>query len=167
MGLMRSVRAQIGISAVGLMLASAVFGAPTVQAFPPDQVTRGEAVFNHACAECHGPDSTDPEAPLLLRPDSLRRFPNAAAAHKFISTEMPSDTPGTLAPEEYWDVVAYLLTQSGINGGDAPLGPDTAASIATRSAGSTRGAPAPKPETPPAAPETPPAEGEGTPPPAP
>lgn len=157
--------AQLGVSAIGLALASAVIGAQTARAFPPEQIARGEAVFNRVCAECHGPDSTDPDAPLLLRQDSLRRFPTAAAAHQYISKEMPSKEPGSLPAEEYWDVIAFLLAQSNLGAGDTVLGPETAAGFATR-AGGTRGAPAvPKPgaepaPAPPSPESAPPKDGE-------
>jgi mono/diheme cytochrome c family protein len=162
-GLTRLMRAPLGIAVAGLLAASAMTGAQTARAFPPDQIARGEAVWNRICVECHGPDSTNLDAPLLLRQDSLRRFPTAAAAHKFVSESMPSENPGTLTPEEYWDVLAFLLAQSNIGAGDAPLGPDTAGTIPTRAQGG-----APKPAAPagaPASPEKPdgesaPAEGE-------
>ena len=158
-------RAQIGAVAVGALVLTASIGVLPARAFPPDQVTRGEGVWNRVCAECHGPDSTNLDAPLLLLPDSLRRFPHAAAAHKYISESMPSETPGSLSQEEYWDVVAFLLAQNGVGAGDVPLGPETAASIPTRAQGGGRGAPsappagdpAPKPEGEEAKPEGAPA----------
>ncbi len=161
MGLSRLMRTPLGLAVAGLLTASAVVGVTPAQAFPPDQVARGEGVWNRVCVECHGPDSTNLDAPLLLRQDSLRRFPTAAAAHKYVSESMPSENPGTLTSEEYWDVLAFLLMQSNISGGDAPLGPETAGSIPTRA-----GAGAPKPAGAPAAPEQPagdppPAEPEG------
>ncbi len=151
------VRMSVGLALLGSGTFSPLLGARPVQAIPPDQVARGQDVFNAACAECHGPDSTNLDAPLLLRSNSLRRFPDAAAAYRFISTEMPSETPGSLPPEQYWDVLAFLLTQSGISTGDVPLGPENAATVPAREGGSRRpagsGAPA---EAPPA--EAPPAE---------
>ncbi|MCC7366875.1 MAG: c-type cytochrome [Chloroflexi bacterium] len=163
-------RVSLGAMAAGVLIVAASIGAQPARAFPPDQVSRGEGVWNRICSECHGPDSTNVDAPLLLRPDSLRRFPNAAAAHKYVSESMPNETPGSLAQEEYWDVIAYLLASYGVGEGDAPLGPETAANVPTR-AGGTRGAPAAKPAGEPAAkpsgdPAAQPegeAEGEGTP----
>jgi mono/diheme cytochrome c family protein len=162
------VMSRLALGSLGTVLLlsvtlSPLAGVRSARAFPPDQVARGEAVFNAICLECHGPDSTNLDAPLLLRPDSLRRFPNAAAAHAFVSREMPSESPGSLTPDEYWDVVAFLLAQSGIGAGDAPLGPETAAATPTRGQGGTRGPgagsspPAAPPEAPPAQ-DTPAAE---------
>jgi mono/diheme cytochrome c family protein len=149
-------RRQLGAAAIGALALVAGIGVPAASAFPPDQVARGEEVWNRICVECHGPDSTNVDAPLLLRPDSLRRFPNAAAAHKYISESMPNETPGSLSQEEYWDVIAFLLARNGISGGETPLGPETAASVPTRGQTGSRGPgagapapggdPAPKPE---------------------
>ena len=38
-----------------------------------------------------------------------------------ISTAMPQDDPGSLAPEEYVAVVAYMLQLNGRPAGDRPL----------------------------------------------
>lgn len=157
----RLVGMSVGLALLGSVSFSPLLGARLAQAIPPDQVARGQDVFNAACAECHGPDSTNLDAPLLLRPNSLRRFPDAAAAYRFISTEMPGETPGSLPPEQYWDVVAFLLTQSGISTGDVPLGPENAPATPAREGGSRRPAGSGAPAVPPAdAPPTdaPPAE---------
>ncbi|MGE3272861.1 MAG: cytochrome c, partial [Chloroflexota bacterium] len=71
MGLTGRWRIQVGATLTGLLALTAVIGVQPARAFPPEQVTRGEAVWTAVCAECHGPDSTDLDAPLLLRPDSL------------------------------------------------------------------------------------------------
>jgi len=158
------MRAEVGAAIVGVVLVAATVGAQPARAFPPDQVTRGEGVWKSVCAECHGPDSTNLDAPLLLHPDSLRRFPTAAAAHKYVSESMPSETPGSLTQEEYWDVLAFLLAQSSVGAGEAPLGPETAGAIPTRGQGGA-GAPAPAvgaPAPPMSAPSTQ-GEGEGEP----
>ena len=168
MGWIGYKHAQLGAVAAGMLVLTASVGVQPARAFPPDQVTRGEGVWNRVCAECHGPDSTNLDAPLLLQPDSLRRFPHAAAAFKFVSESMPSETPGSLTQEEYWDVIAFLLANNGIGERDAPLGPDTAAAIPTRAQSSTRGpgagsrAPAAEPAAKPEGAEPPP-EGEAKP----
>ena len=158
-------RFSLGAMAAGVLIVAASISAQPARAVPPDQVQRGQDVWNRVCAECHGPDSNNPDAPLLLRQDSLRRFPNAAAAVKYISEKMPEENPGSLAPEEYWDVLAFVLANQGLAEGDAVLGPDTAGNVPTRAGG--RGAPAAKPAGDPAAkPAGDPAakpEGEGTP----
>jgi hypothetical protein len=38
---------------------------------------------------------------------------------------MPEDNPGSLTDEEYVDVIAYMLSVSGMPSGDAELPPDS------------------------------------------
>ena len=116
------------ILTVGALAAS--LAAAPARAYPPDQLARGEQVWNQVCAECHGPASTDPDAPLLLTPGSLKSFPHAAAAFQYARDSMPVDTPGSLPEQDYWDVMAYILQQQGIDR-DVELGPATAVDIPT------------------------------------
>ncbi|MCC6176818.1 MAG: cytochrome c [Chloroflexi bacterium] len=139
---------------VAASMAAAAFGAVGMlvaiqpvpaRAFPPDQLARGQQVWNEVCSTCHGPDSTNADAPRLLEPNSLRHFPTAAAVFGFASVSMPFDNPGSLTDQQYWDVIAWLLTQQGITDGDTPLGPDTAASIPTRLPPGASPGPSPSP----------------------
>ena len=109
---------------------TASLAATPARAYPPEQLARGEAVWSNVCAKCHGPDSTDPDAPLFLTPGSLKSFPHAAAAFEYARDSMPSDTPGSLPEQDYWDVLAYILHQQGLDH-DVELGPDTAGAIPT------------------------------------
>lgn len=47
--------------------------------------------------------------------------------YAFMSTQMPKNDPGSLAPEQYADVVAYLLKMNAMPAGSADLLPDSAA----------------------------------------
>ena len=123
-----SVALGAALLAVGALAASLT--AAPARAYPPDQLARGELVWNQVCAECHGPMSTDPDAPLLRTPGSLKSFPHAAAAFQYARDSMPVDTPGSLPEQDYWDVLAYILNQQGLVH-DVQLGPDTAGAIPT------------------------------------
>ena len=120
----------LGMVVLGAGALVATLSATPAGAYPPDQLTRGEAVWNTVCAECHGPSSTDPDAPLLLTPGSLKSFPHAAAAFQYARDSMPVDAPGSLDEQEYWDVMAFILQQQGIDR-DVQLGPDTAGDVPT------------------------------------
>ena len=109
--------------------AAGLIAAPAL-AYPPDQLARGEQVWQAVCAECHGPESTNLDAPLLLSPGALKSYPHAAAAHQYIRDSMPNDEPGSLTEQEYWDVLAFLLVQQGVER-DVELGPATAGEIPT------------------------------------
>jgi mono/diheme cytochrome c family protein len=126
----RTAGMAIGTVVLALSALAAPFLAAPARAYPPDQLARGEAVWNAVCAECHGPSSTDPDAPLLLTPGSLKSFPHAAAAFQYARDSMPVDAPGSLAEQDYWDVMAFILQQQGIDR-DVQLGPDTAGDVPT------------------------------------
>ena len=59
----RLVWVPVGVALVVSIMFSPLMGVRSAQALPPEQVARGEAVFNAACLECHGPDSTNLDAP--------------------------------------------------------------------------------------------------------
>lgn len=76
---------------------------------------------NCAKSTCHGtrppPEGfTFPKnfAPALVGANALTRFENAQELYDFVRARMPYQAPGTLTPDEYWALVAYLLRQRGI-----------------------------------------------------
>ena len=130
MKFVRSTSVALGMVALGAGALAATLSAAPARAYPPDQLARGEAVWNNVCAECHGPNSTDPDAPLLLSLGSLKSYPHAQAAFEYARDSMPSDNPASLPEQDYWDVLAYILNQQGLVH-DVQLGPDTAGAIPT------------------------------------
>ena len=78
--------------------------------------------------------------PALVGPGTLTRYPTAAQLSAFISHAMPYQAPGSLAPDEYWAITAFLLRAHGL--------PETALPIenATEAAAITLNTPAPSPE---------------------
>jgi mono/diheme cytochrome c family protein len=102
---------------------------PPARAFPDDQLARGEQVWNNVCSSCHGPDSTNLDAPLFTQPGGLANYANAAEAVQYAIENMPNDNPGSLPQQDYYDAMAFILKLQGISGGATPLSPDNAASI--------------------------------------
>jgi cytochrome c len=111
----------LGLGAVALAL-----GQLTVSAFAPDQVARGEEVWNNICARCHAVGSDNPDAPKLLEPPPITSFRSAAGMFQYVQESMPYDEPTSLSQEQYWDVVAFVLSRKGVSIGETPLGPDNA-----------------------------------------
>ena len=74
---------------------------------------RGAAIYAKHCAACHGSDGAGvpPILPPLWGPDSfnngagMNRVPEMAA---FVQYNMPQNAPGTLTPQEAYDVAAYI-----------------------------------------------------------
>jgi mono/diheme cytochrome c family protein len=96
-----------------------------------EQVARGRTVFETHCAKCHGPrgEGTSDAPRLIGQPNGLVGYQTAKGLFDFASSDMPFDSPGTLKPEEYWDVLAFILDGNGLIGPDVTLGPDTAEGV--------------------------------------
>jgi mono/diheme cytochrome c family protein len=83
------------------------------------QADRGQAVFEAQCASCHSPaDYTGDE--FLKKWDGQPLY----ALYDVVKTTMPMDNPGTLKPEQYADVVSYLLKLNKFPAGEEELKPE-------------------------------------------
>ena len=101
--------------------------------FTEVQVARGRAAYSSACGLCHGrrlngaPDDPDmPSTPPLALARFLRTWDRNSLGTLFEYTRatMPQDNPGSLSDEEYVDVIAYMLSVSGMPEGEAELSLD-------------------------------------------
>ena len=101
--------------------------------FTEAQANRGQGVYRGACGGCHGrrlngaPDDPDMRStPPLARARFLRDWEGRSLATLFEYTRatMPESNPGSLADQEYVDVIAYILSISGMPAGDDELRPD-------------------------------------------
>ena len=90
-------------------------------------------VYPGACGGCHGrrlngaPDDPDRvSTPPLARAKFLRDWHGRSLATLFEYTRapMPESNPGSLTDEEYVDVIAYMLSVSGMPAGDDELRTD-------------------------------------------
>ena len=109
----------------------------------------GAPVYAAQCAVCHGPAGEGGVADRLVGydPDSTPPFgpryeawraggddvafsvgnywPYATTLFDYIRRAMPSDAPGTLAPDEVYGLVAWILAENGIIAPDAVMNPET------------------------------------------
>lgn len=82
-----------------------------------DQVATGKTSYEQRCGTCHGQDLIG----------SIAGYPTAWLFYSYASTAMPADAPGSLQPQQYADIVAYLLSENGHPAtGSEPLPPDQA-----------------------------------------
>jgi mono/diheme cytochrome c family protein len=125
----RRVTAVLAVPVLGALAILSATSAQPARAFPGDQLAHGEQVWNNVCSTCHGPDSTNNDAPLLMNPGTLVNYPNALEAVQYAIDNMPDDNPGSLPEQDYWDAMAFILTKQGIQVPDGPLNADNAASI--------------------------------------
>src|SRR5690606_20940651 len=85
---------------------------------------RGQAVFAASCAGCHGAELQGGGAPRLDPLNEAWQGMTLAALYRFVSTNMPFNAPGSLVPQQYTDVISYVLAQNGFPAGEAELEPD-------------------------------------------
>jgi S-disulfanyl-L-cysteine oxidoreductase SoxD len=93
-------------------------------AFSRAQAQRGDALYGRYCAQCHLPDMAgkDP-APELAGDKFLAKWTGHSLEELYgrIAATMPADRPGQLAPADYLDLVALLLSANGFAAGDRDL----------------------------------------------
>jgi S-disulfanyl-L-cysteine oxidoreductase SoxD len=86
------------------------------------QADRGADVYAGMCRSCHAPASHTG----VVFSKAWKGRP-LADLFTYVSERMPKNEPGSLAPEQYADVVAYMLKLNAMPPGPAELAPDSAA----------------------------------------
>lgn len=106
--------------------------------FTAEQARRGKTAYTGPCDRCHGfkldGASDDPDmlpAPPVAGPKFLRKWNGRtlASLFEYVRTTMPSNNPGYLSDAEVADIVAYMLSSSGVPPGSGELRPDALAAI--------------------------------------
>ncbi|HKW09642.1 MAG TPA: cytochrome c [Gemmatimonadaceae bacterium] len=87
--------------------------------YTAEQAARGHDVYAGMCRSCHTAESHTGAAFQKWGGRSLSEL------FGYISTKMPKNEPGSLAPEDYADVLAYLLKLNQMPIGTAELPTDT------------------------------------------
>lgn len=85
------------------------------------QAARGDTAFHKICVACH--------ATMQFRgADFLAAWDGGTAKELFelMRTQMPLDNPGGLLPDQYAEILAYLLQLNGFPPGDHALPSDAA-----------------------------------------
>jgi alcohol dehydrogenase (cytochrome c) len=93
--------------------------------YTAEQAERGRPLYRTYCASCHGGEVEGAVAPALAGPAFLKRWgtPGRGAEGLFhlIRTTMPKPGAGSLSPEAYLLVFAYLLQRNGLPAGQTPF----------------------------------------------
>lgn len=89
------------------------------------QAQAGAAVYSQACAACHGQQLEGVAAPAL-KGSAFGDMANAQgltadALLDVIANTMPQSDPGSLKPDDYNAVTAYILQQNGYPSGSTAL----------------------------------------------
>jgi cytochrome c len=118
---------------------------PDGRGLPPGRgtVAEGAALYAAQCAACHGPDGKGGQYDTLVGREPAEGFPfgkdtallgkrtignywpYATTLYDYISRAMPQAVPGSLAPDEVYSLVAYLLFLNGIVPKDAVMTAET------------------------------------------
>jgi S-disulfanyl-L-cysteine oxidoreductase SoxD len=91
------------------------------------QAKRGQEVFTAICSECH-------EIEDLTNEDFRMNWDGTTLYELFdnIRTTMPDENPGTLTPQQYIDVTAYVLQLNKLPAGPDDFTGDSASASAVR-----------------------------------
>ncbi len=91
--------------------------------FTAEQVARGKEKATAECAACHGMTLKGDLAPALAGPDFIDHWYDARLGELALRIQgtMPQNAPGSLKPEEYADIVAFLLSENGFPAGSETL----------------------------------------------
>lgn len=126
--------AVLGASARGAFVRVSAQSPSEVPSFDAAQVSRGKKLYASACAKCHGAKLEGVTAPALTGPS----FAPAGNSHLtiggifgYMSTNMPADRPGKLKPQDYADIMAFLLNSNGYRPKAEKLTADVAKASAT------------------------------------
>jgi cytochrome c len=84
-----------------------------------EQASRGKDVYAGSCRSCHSPASH-----TGATFNKWWRGKHLSDLFLFVSTRMPKNDPGSLAPEDVADVMAYLLKMNAMPVGKEELPPD-------------------------------------------
>jgi len=87
------------------------------------QAAAGEKHYAALCAVCHGAQLQGVVGPALKGPNFASVKAGFAVGDIFIivANNMPASDPGSLAPDVYVKVMAYILQQNGYPAGQTPL----------------------------------------------
>jgi mono/diheme cytochrome c family protein len=99
--------------------------------FSSEQAGRGERAFLRECTDCHEMAEFTAAGAFLEE----QRGETLWSVFEFIWSEMPEDKPAWLEPDEYADILAYILSIYGFPSGpsDMPIDRDALESVTIES----------------------------------
>ena len=83
-----------------------------------EQRLRGEELYREHCYACH---EVKGAIGVELSARVLASYDFAGPLYDYVDLAMPYNEPGSLAPAQYWDIVAYLLIDRELVRLEAPL----------------------------------------------
>ena len=112
------------LTADTVSVATEVASAPEMPGIPPVfdsiQAKRGQKVYFSECLRCHTGDRF--VGPQFTTVWKTRRVYDL---YDIVASTMPQDAPGNLSPDQYVDVVAFMLQVNGAKPGTSKLTNDS------------------------------------------
>ena len=78
--------------------------------YTPQQVATGSQLYAQSCASCHGAKLQGVSAPALTGAAMAGAKLNLSQLRTIVTTQMPLNAPGSLKPDQYAAIIAYLLS---------------------------------------------------------
>jgi mono/diheme cytochrome c family protein len=131
MGFLRSL-AVAAVALVGAMtLVPHATSAQGAGVYTAAQATAGSALYAANCSQCHGQSLEGISGPALAGKAFTDKWNGETAddLNYIMSTQMPLTAPGSLKPDEYIELVAYVLQQNKYPAGSTPLTAATLKSV--------------------------------------
>ena len=115
----------IGLAALPVPAAAQQHSADSVRAtrvgvYTAAQAARGRSIYLLSCASCHSAASH--AGPVFAEKWEGRLLWDL---YRYVSEQMPKSDPGSLAPDEYASLVAYLLKMNDMPSGAAQVPTDS------------------------------------------
>lgn len=89
------------------------------------QAKQGRSIYRKYCASCHGMDLQGTAAPAVMGPEFLDTTKadgwTMTDLRYLVVNDMPRDAPGSLSPQQYAAVLAYLLAKNCYPPGNKPF----------------------------------------------
>ncbi|MDB5094846.1 MAG: alcohol dehydrogenase [Candidatus Eremiobacteraeota bacterium] len=77
--------------------------------FTAAQAKAGATLYNQQCAACHGANLQGVSGPALTGTGFARSHLNLSQVRSIVTTQMPLGAPGSLKPDQYASIIAFLL----------------------------------------------------------
>src|SRR5215475_4855314 len=94
--------------------------------YTSEQAAKGHLQYAGKCGVCHGADLKGGGAPELTGPGFAAKWNGKSLVdlYKYTREQMPKGNGDSLPPQDYADIVAYMLSQNGIRSGSIRLAAD-------------------------------------------
>jgi mono/diheme cytochrome c family protein len=74
------------------------------------QVAAGQVLYEQRCAACHGVQLQGVSGPALTGASFAKAHLNLSQLRSIVTTQMPVTAPGSLKPQQYASIMAYLVS---------------------------------------------------------